>query len=117
MELTLFQLAVMGLAVFRITHLIVYDKITEFLRAPFFDEVEEMDEDGNSEIFLVPKKGKVRSWIGELLSCHWCTGIWASGGLYLLYIFLPAVAEPLIIILAAAGIASIIETLIQKWIS
>ncbi|WP_409253456.1 DUF1360 domain-containing protein [Bacillus sp. SCS-153A] len=117
MELTLFQLTVMGLAVFRLTHLIVYDKITEFLRAPFFDEVEEMDEAGNSEIYLVPKKGKVKGWIGELLSCHWCTGIWSAAGLYGLYIFFPVAAEPLIVIMAAAGIASILETFIQKWIS
>jgi hypothetical protein len=116
-EMTLFQLAILGLAVFRITHLVVYDKITEFLRAPFFDEVEEVDDAGNSEVFLIPKKGKIRGWFGELLSCHWCTGIWAAGGLYGLYIFFPAVANPLITIMAVAGIASVIETFIQKWIS
>ncbi|RIW30202.1 DUF1360 domain-containing protein [Bacillus salacetis] len=117
MELTLLQLIIMGLAVFRLTHLIVYDKITEFLRSPFFDEVEEKDERGKLEVYLVPKQTLIRGWIGELLSCYWCTGIWAAGGLYALFIFLPAVANPLLVILAAAGFASIIETVIQRWIS
>jgi hypothetical protein len=116
-EFTLLQLMIMGLAVFRLTHLIVYDKITEFLRSPFFDEVEEKDGLGNTETYLVPKQTLIRGWIGELISCYWCTGIWAAGVLYGLYIFLPAAANPLIVILAVAGIASIIETLIQKWIS
>lgn len=112
MDLTFMQMAVLGVAVFRLTHLIVYDKITEFLRAPFFEEVEEKDKSGNIDVYLVPK-----NWMGELLSCHWCTGIWAAGGLYGLYVFFPGIAYPLITILAAAGVASIIETLIQKWIS
>ncbi|MGM0844337.1 MAG: DUF1360 domain-containing protein [Bacillota bacterium] len=112
MNLTFMQMAVLGVAVFRLTHLIVYDKITEFLRAPFFEEIEEKEESGSLEVYLVPK-----NWIGELLSCHWCTGIWAAAALYGLYIFFPAAANPLIIILAAAGVASIIETFIQKWIS
>jgi hypothetical protein len=110
------QLIIMGLAVFRITHLIVYDKITEFLRAPFFDEQEEMDENGEQVIFLVPKTEGMKGWIGELLSCHWCTGIWVAAGSYFLYSIAPGVASPLISIMAIAGLASLLEAVVQRWL-
>jgi hypothetical protein len=116
-EQNILQLIVMGLAVFRITHLIVYDKITEFLRAPFFDEQEEIDENGVQEIYLVPKNSGVKGWVGELLSCHWCTGIWVAAGSYLFYISNPDIASPVITIMAIAGIASIIEAVVQRWLS
>jgi hypothetical protein len=115
-EQTILQLIVMGLAVFRMTHLIVYDKITEFLRAPFFDEQEEMDENGESVIFLVPKTGGLKGWIGELLSCHWCTGIWIAAGSYFLYWIVPGVASPLFTIMAIAGLASLLEAVVQRWL-
>lgn len=100
----------MGLASFRLTRLIVFDKITEFIRAPFFNEIEQENEQGEKEIYLVPKSAGLKGWIGELLSCYWCTGIWASlfiGGLH--YFSTPA-GEFLIVILAVAAIASFIET-------
>ena len=71
-------LLVLGLAVFRLTRLIVFDKIMEPFRRPFFTEIEEKDEQGKVEIYLIPKEKGIRSWIGELLSCYWCTGFWVS---------------------------------------
>lgn len=106
----------LGLASFRLTRLIVFDKITEFIRRPFFDEVEEQEADGTIEIYLIPKKSGVKGWVGELLSCYWCTGIWVSMLLAGLHLYQSTVGEYIIIVLAIAAIGSIIETVISKMI-
>ena len=116
MDLTFLELTVLGLASFRLTRLMVFDKITGFIRNAFMKEIEETDEKGEKAIYLVPKGGPVRGFIGELLSCYWCTGVWSSIILYLLYVTVAVIAVPIIVILAISGIAAIIETLVQKWL-
>jgi len=108
-NITLGLLIVLGLASFRLTRLIVFDKITEFLRLPFLDEVEE-----DGEIYMVPKPSGIRKWIGGLLSCYWCTGVWASAGLLALYVFLPKIGIAVIVIFAVAAIGGILETIISR---
>lgn len=107
---------VLTLASFRLTRLLVYDKITEFIRRPFHHIVEETLPDGTTEEYIEIKGNGLRKWIGELLSCHWCTGIWSAIFLYVIYHYYFEMAEPLIIILAIAGVASIIETIVGKLI-
>jgi Protein of unknown function (DUF1360) len=114
MEFTFVQLTTLGFAIFRLTHLIVYDKITGFLRAPFFDEVVEK-ENGVEEIYLIPKTGGIKGYAGELLSCYWCTGIWVSMFLYGGYLWFPSIFGPCITILAVAGVAAVIEAAVQNW--
>ena len=63
---------------FRLTRLIVYDKITGFLRRPFIDELEITEPDGSVSTFTKVKGKGLRKWVGELLSCYWCTGVWVS---------------------------------------
>lgn len=103
-----------GLASFRLTRLIVMDKITSFIRKPFHEEVEIPDDDGNISTYIKIKGSGLRAWLGELLSCYWCTGVWSSIILYFSWIFFPYITEPIIIILSIAGIAGIIETIITK---
>ncbi|MFB6465361.1 DUF1360 domain-containing protein [Cytobacillus sp. Hz8] len=107
----------LALASFRLTRLIVYDKITAFLRAPFFDEMEEENESGEKEIYFVPKKTPIRGFIGELLGCYWCTGIWSAMILYSGFLFWPTILGPVLVVLAVAGLAAIVETIIQLWMS
>jgi hypothetical protein len=106
---------ILALACFRLTRLIVFDKITEFLRQPFFDEVEEENEDGTVEVYYLPKKTAIKKFIGELLSCYWCTGIWISALLVAGYLFLPTLFVPIILIFAIAGLAAILESVVQLW--
>lgn len=115
MDLNLEMILILGLASFRLTRLIVFDKITNFLREPFFDEIVEEDENGEKEVFLVPKTVGMKKWIGELLSCYWCIGIWVSAGLLSLYLFLPKIGCLIILLLAIAAIGSIIETFISNY--
>ncbi|MCM3110435.1 DUF1360 domain-containing protein [Lederbergia lenta] len=114
MKIEWIDFIIFGLAVFRLTRLVVYDRITSFVRAPFMKEYKETSEQGEQEIYLIPREHGLRGFIGELLSCYWCTGIWAAMGIWFLYDFMPKVAEPVIIILAIAGIAAIVETIIQS---
>lgn len=102
---------IIGLASFRLTRLIVFDKITEFIRAPFFDEV--VDDD---EVYLVVKPTGIRRWVGEMLSCYWCTGVWVSAALLIGYFYLPMILIPVILIFAISALGSIIETIISAWI-
>ncbi|WP_409274461.1 DUF1360 domain-containing protein [Neobacillus sp. SCS-31] len=102
-------LALIGLASFRLTRVIVYDKIAEFFRSPFLDEI---IEDG--EIYITPKGKGLRKWIGELISCYWCTGVWVSAGLIGAYFYFPKIGIPVILIFAVAAIASILETIIGR---
>ena len=111
---TWLQFIIFALASFRLTRLIVHDKITQFIRNPFHKEIEETDENGNTEIYIEIKGKGVRAWIGELLSCYWCTGVWCSAFLYGIWLIWPSSAEPLLIILAIAGAAGIIETIVTK---
>ncbi|WLR53171.1 DUF1360 domain-containing protein [Bacillus tianshenii] len=101
-------------ASFRLTRLIVYDTITAFLRKPFHEFIEEKDEEGHVETYLKVKGSGLRYWVGELLSCYWCTGMWSTmflvGGMWQF----PVVFEPIILILAIAGAAAILETFVNQ---
>ncbi|MEW9109816.1 MAG: DUF1360 domain-containing protein [Cytobacillus gottheilii] len=116
MELTWLELFIIVLASFRLTRLLVYDQITQFIRSPFFNEVEEVDEFGQKETYLVPKNRGIRGFFGQLLSCHWCTGVWCSIFICSLFFVYHSIAFPLLLVLAVAGLASIIEVLVQKWL-
>jgi hypothetical protein len=102
MDITLTQLLILSLASFRLTRLFVYDKITEGFRSRFFTE---MELDG--EIYLKPK-----GFIGELLSCHWCTGFWCTVIIFILQFIL--LLDFIILILAVAAIASIIQWVMDR---
>ncbi len=111
--ISVWEFILLGLAAFRITRLIVFDKITEFLRAPFFREVEETGPEGKKTVYLVPYEKGIRKWAGELLDCYWCTGIWISIGLVMFYHFFPEPTFWFVLVFAVAAIAAIIETVIS----
>lgn len=116
MNIDFLNLTILALASFRLTRLIVFDKITEFLRDPFFDEIEEENEEGKMEVYYLPKQTPIKKFIGELLSCYWCTGVWVSAAVVSGYLFLPAVFVPIILVFAVAGLAALVETIVQLWI-
>lgn len=107
---------IFSLAVFRFTRLIVYDKITSFIRAPFIEEIQIQEQDGTMSTYMKVKGTGLQKWIGELLSCYWCTGVWISALLLLCYYWIPNVTEPVLLLLAIAGAAAIIETIIGRFV-
>jgi hypothetical protein len=108
------QLFIFGIASFRLTRLVVYDNVTEFIRKPFHKEINEIEADGTTSTYIEIKGTGLQRWIGELLSCYWCSGVWCASILYFYWIIWPSGSEPLIIILAIAGVAGIIETIVSK---
>ncbi|MFX3622839.1 MAG: DUF1360 domain-containing protein [Ectobacillus sp.] len=110
-----FMLLLFAFASFRLTRLLVYDKITRFVRAPFIDEIEVQEEDGSVATYTKVKGSGLRYWIGELLSCHWCTGVWAAALLLGCYYWFPRLTEPFVFLFAIAGMAAMIETLVSSW--
>lgn len=108
------ELALFALATFRLTRLFVFDKITEFIRRPFHEEVEETESDGSVTTYIEIKGNGLRYWVGELLSCYWCTGVWCATFLYGAYYLWPVGLEVIISILAIAGVAGLIETTVSK---
>ncbi|MDR7076600.1 hypothetical protein J2Y03_001603 [Neobacillus niacini] len=116
MNIDLLDFMILTLACFRLTRLFVFDKITEFIRDPFFDEVEEETEEGTIETYYVPKGTPVKKFFGELLSCYWCTGVWTSVFVVAGYLLLPVIFVPTILVFAVAGLAAIVETLVQLWL-
>jgi hypothetical protein len=94
------------LASYRLTHLIVFDKISEFIRKPFV-KIVNVKTDAGTITKEVPK-----SMFGYLLNCYWCAGIWSAillGGAYLLF---PKATFVFILMFSIAGGQSIIETFV-----
>jgi hypothetical protein len=101
--MTFFEFMLVTLASFRLTRLIMYDEITERIRLLFIEEVVV-----NDEIFY-----RAKGFIGKVILCYWCCGIWVAIFLNLLYYFGGKIGYFIILILAVAAVASIIEFLIQ----
>ncbi|WML38813.1 DUF1360 domain-containing protein [Neobacillus sp. OS1-2] len=116
MKITFLSFVILSLSSFRLTRLLVFDKITEFIREPFFDEVVEENEEGEKDVYYLPKKTGFKKFMGELLSCYWCTGIWAAALIVVFYYIFPVVSTPIILILAVAGLAAIVEVFVQYFI-
>jgi hypothetical protein len=106
LELSWMTFLMLILASYRLTHLIVFDKITEFVRKPFMKKIEVETEHGLEE------KDVPKNMFGYLLNCYWCAGVWSAlliGGGYLLF---PKITSIIVLILSIAGGQCIIETFV-----
>jgi ABC-type sugar transport system permease subunit len=93
------DLTLMGLAAFRMIHLITYDKIFDMVRAAF------MDVEGTR------LKTADRGWrrlMCEFMQCIWCTGMW-SGLIVVTIYFLGGWGLYATVFLAVAGLGSLIQ--------
>lgn len=105
-QITLLDFIIFTLAAYRVTHLLVYDVIFEPVRKFFVVRYF----DGWPYPSYTLQGGRLRSFIGRLLLCHWCAGIWVAGIMALLYWTAPAIVEWIFVALAAAAVLSFIET-------
>ena len=93
------DLALLGLAAFRLIHLITYDKIFEPVRAAFMDRAGKR------------LKNAERGWrrlMCEFMQCIWCTGMW-SGLIVVTVYFLGTWGRLAVIVLAVAGLGSLLQ--------
>ena len=96
-------------ASFRLTHFIVYDKITSFIRRPFFTVNIIENNFGQLEENIEIKGKGIRHFIGSLLSCFWCVGFWSSLTVVVIYFYFP-ITFLFFLVLAVAGAAAVIES-------
>jgi hypothetical protein len=106
-ELTWMDYIMLILASYRLTHLIVFDKITEFIRNPFMKKKKIVHDNGEEEVKKVPK-----SMFGYLLNCYWCAGIWSAILIGFSYLLFPSITKVVVFILSIAGAQAILETFV-----
>ncbi|MFA9556947.1 DUF1360 domain-containing protein [Evansella sp. AB-rgal1] len=111
-DITWMELIILILATFRLTRLIVFDEITTFIRNPFLKITYEKNDEGDLLETVEIRRGGLHYWIGMLLSCHWCVGIWASLVVVLIYQYIPGL-NLVLLLLAIAGAASFIQAKIE----
>ena len=103
---------VLILASFRLTRLLIHDEITSWVRRPFVQVKEELH-DGQPVLYLEPIGTGLRKWTGMLLSCYWCMGVWTTSFLYAGWLVWPGLFVYIAHILALAGAAAILESLVR----
>ncbi len=102
-----FDVILMSLASFRITRLVVYDKITRWFRELFADTVE-FEENGIQFVEVRQFGSGFRHTVSELLACPWCIGFWSSIIIVFAY-FMFSWAWFMILFLAIAGLGSFVQ--------
>lgn len=112
--ITLFDFLLLTLASFRFTRLLVVDTITEIIRRPFHQIMIEEHDDGTVVEYIEVKGTGLRFFIGTLLSCYWCTGIWCSLFLFMGWTYWRGLTYPIVLVLAIAGVASFFESVIRR---
>lgn len=95
------DLTILGLATLRIIRLVSYDKILQFFRNLFLDNV-----DGE---YVQPRDGFKRAVV-ELYECVWCTGMWAALVAITLYVIAPA-GFFVVAMLAISALGSVLQNL------
>ena len=90
------DLIILAFAIFRVTQLFVYDHITSYIR-DYFEKFE-----------TGPKRT-----LADLLSCPWCTGVWAALLVVFFYFLTPLAWYP-ILLLALAGMGTYLQLMIIR---
>ena len=105
----LFDAVMMSFAAFRITRLVVYDKIARWFRELFASR-REYEEGGVTYVEVTPYPSGFRHTVYDLLNCPWCIGIWSSAIVVFTY-FVTEWAWSVIFFLAIAGAGSLLQVI------
>jgi hypothetical protein len=106
-QVPVFDAIMMGFAAFRLTRLIVYDKITRWFRELFADTME-VERNGVVYIEVRPFGRGIRHTIHDLLACPWCIGFWGALIISFAYFVFPW-AWYVIFFIAMAGLGSLLQ--------
>jgi hypothetical protein len=102
-----FDALVLSLAAFRITRLMVYDKIARWFRELFAD-TRRFEEGGASYVEVKPYGSGFRHTLYDLLQCPWCIGVWSALVVTFFYFMYPW-AWYVLLFLAVAGASSLMQ--------
>jgi len=86
------ELPVLAAASFRLSKLVVHEKVESWIRRPFVDEPTRR-----------PKGTRLRYAVGELFTCTRCTGAWASLALIALRLHAPKAGQTVSTVLATSA--------------
>lgn len=102
-----FDVLLMSLATFRLTRLMVYDKITRWVRELFVKRTL-VEQDGVMWVKLTPHRYGAFRTIHELFGCPWCISVWAALiVVFSYYVFTWGFI--MMLILAISGIGSLFQ--------
>lgn len=102
------DIALLGIATFRLSRLLTADRVTSILRAPVVEEgVGEQQIEG---VVQKPKQeGGIVQAAGELVTCPWCISVWAAAfNVYLLTLF-PRLGRLFLLIMSSSGISQLLD--------
>jgi hypothetical protein len=112
-------LVLVALAAYRLACLVAVDSISVPLRDRLYtfawDESEtEIDPNDHTKL-RARRRGPVRAWLYELVSCPYCLSVWFAAGLYAAWRWLDSTAIHVVIaMLAVAGAAALMVSFDQR---
>ncbi|CAN5224674.1 hypothetical protein BH23CHL1_BH23CHL1_15060 [soil metagenome] len=104
------DIVLLGIATFRMSRLIVADRVTSIVREPVVEEGE--GEEQLEGVTQKPKEeGGIVQAVGELITCPWCVSVWAGAfNVYLLTLF-PRTGRLFLLVMSSSGIAHLLDPL------
>lgn len=109
-SISFFDVSLIALAVFRLSRLFVYDKITQFIRDIFLRKREVVARDGTILVERTAYQDGPARAISDIFNCPWCIGIWFSP-VVLFFYFTAAWSWYAILALAVSGAAAFVQLL------
>lgn len=102
------DIALLGIATFRLSRLLTADRVTSILRRPFVEEG--VGEEQLEGVVQKPKEeGQVTAAVGQLITCPWCTSVWAAAFNVYLLTFFPRIGRLFLLILTSSGISQLLD--------
>ncbi|QGQ97026.1 DUF1360 domain-containing protein [Paenibacillus psychroresistens] len=105
--MTSLTLIILALACYRLTHLIVFDLIFAPIRDLF------VTRDFETMTFTL-QGGRIRSVIGRILICPWCSSLWVSVLITISYYYFESITYWICLLLTLSAFTSLIETAWMK---
>lgn len=105
--ISVFDALLLSLAAFRITRLLVYDKIARWFRE-LFAAKRYYEEGGVQYVEVRPYGSGFLHTVHDLLQCPWCIGVWSALIVTFCYFMFPW-AWFVILFLAVAGLGSLLQ--------
>ncbi|MHC3467755.1 DUF1360 domain-containing protein [Streptomyces sp. 7R007] len=103
------DVALLGAATYKASRLLSNDEITSFVRAPF---TRREGEGEGPEVVDAPRGNGLRRAVGDLVSCPFCTSMWAAGALVCAYTAVPRVTR---LVCAGLGAVTMADWLQYAW--
>lgn len=111
-RLSALDLALLGLATFRLGRLIAYDRVMEPLRQFFTETAPDSTGAGES---VNPKGEGFQQALGQLICCPICAGTWVAALLTYLFYIIPGPAYVFLVMTSAVAIAELLGALTEAF--